>query len=506
MRLRAVAVVAGVVAGVAAGLVGMARCQRGGGGARTGEVRLHLEADPPHLNPLVAADLGTQRVTLGDVYEPLWSVAPDGTLVGELAESWWRSPDDTDWIVTLREGVTWHDGKPFSADDVVFTYGILGPDGEAVPLAADFDDLVLVEARDRRTVHFQWKRYRVGRDRSISHVPILARHVYAGTALAHHPANASPVGTGPYRFARWEAGRAIVLVRNPRHRAPPRIERVVYRVIADRTQALAQLRGGELDAMLQAPGSELEALGADRRFVLVPWDAQTFTAVAWNCQRIPDARTRHALAMTLDRETVIREIYKGRGKLLSGPWLPGSPAYDEKVLPPPFDVDAARASVTGPLTVKLLLPQESRVLERIATIWQEDAKRAGITLVLESAPWAEVLRRARAGDFDGVAMSWTTAPEQDFHHRFHSGAADNWGRCADPETDALLETIRVDAERSTRQLREWKLHERLHTQQYVTFVSADVRVAAVSRRLGGVRLDADALLPARTLTFVGAAK
>jgi peptide/nickel transport system substrate-binding protein len=509
MRWGAVALAAGALAGLAGAALGVTRC--GGEQPAQSIVRIHLEVAPPNLNPILASDVGAARVTLGDVYEPLWSDERADALTPVLAESWWRSGDDTDWIVTLRDGIVWHDGKPFGAADVVYTYTLLGPHGLSSPLAADFDDLVTVEARDPRTVRFHWKGFRVGRDRAVAKVPILPAHVFGATApaeIAEHPASSAPVGTGPYRFSSWDSGRAIALTRVAPHRAPAAIERVVYRIIPDRGQAVAQLRAGQLDAMLQVPGSELEAFAGDPRFAVIPVELPSFTAVTWNAARpvVADPRVRRALTMLLDREAVVREIYQGRGRLLSGPWLPSAPAYDPAVVPWPFDVDAARgllaeAGASG-ARVRLLVPQESRVLERIATVWQEDAKQAGLRVELETAPWGQVLARARSGDFDGVAFSWTTGPEQDFYHRFHSSqiGGDNWGRLSDPEVDRLLESIRTIDDRGRRIAAEQRLHRRLHELEPVTFVSADVRTAVVSKRLGGVDVRPDGV-PARLLTI-----
>ncbi len=455
------------------------------------EARLHLESEPPHLNPLLAGDALAVRVTLGDVYEPLWSVDPaTDALVPALAETWWRSPDDRRWIVTLRGGVVWHDGHPFSADDVVSTWRLLR-DGAPSPLAADFDDAE-VTARDPRTVEFHFGRFRVGRDRNVARIPILPAHLLRATPpadLLSHPISRAPVGTGPFAFEAWDAGEAIRLRRWPRWWGPaPAVDRLVWRIVPDRDQALAQLQAGRLDAIFQVRAADAAALAGDR-FEVVEVDAQSFTAVTWNCRREPLSRpeVRRALTMLLDRDTVIREIYKGRARPISGPWVPIAPAYDPLIAPLPFDPDAASALLAAARVlaprVTILIPAESRSVERITSIWQDDAGRAGVAMVVEAVPWAELLRRARAGDFDGVVHSWTTAPEQDFFQHFHTGQSENHGAISDPELDRLLETIQITDQRAPRLALEHQLHRRLHDLQPLTFISSDVRTAVLSRRL-----------------------
>jgi peptide/nickel transport system substrate-binding protein len=191
--------------------------------------------------------------------------------------------------------------------------------------------------------------------------------------------------------------------------------------------------------------------------------------------------------MLLDRDTIIRELYKDRARPLSGPWVPTAPAYDPSIAPWPFDPAAARAllaaaGVPAP-RVTILIPAESRVLEKVTSIWQDDAKRAGVTITIEAAPWAELLRRARAGDFDGVVYSWTTAPEQDFFQHFHTAQSENLSAISDPELDRLLETIQITNQRPPRLALEHQLHRRLHDLQPLTFISSELRSAAFARRL-----------------------
>jgi ABC-type transport system substrate-binding protein len=198
----------------------------------------------------------------------------------------------------------------------------------------------------------------------------------------------------------------------------------------------------------------------------------------------------------------VRTILHGRGRVASAPWEPDDDAYDPSVKPWPFDPDAARALLAeagvASLHVSLLVPAGSATLGRVATIWQADAKRAGVTLDVVEDP--AVIDRARAGDFEGVAFGWTTGPEQDLFHHFHSPPAgtDNYGACADAEVDRLLGDIRAQPDHAARVALEHRLHRRLHELEWLTVVSVDVRTAAASKRLTGVHPGAHGT-PARDL-------
>ena len=488
----------------------LAAC-RGHAPGAANEIRIHLPAEPPHLNPLLSSDFLVTQVVLGDVYEPLFSLDAHGAIVPVLAERVDEAADGSSYTFTLRANVRWHDGRPLTSADVVYTLRLLAPGGAPAVLAADFDDVKSVTAVDERTVRLDLGGFRLGRRESLALVPVLPSHVFATTPpadLLAHPASRAPIGTGPYAFVAWLPGREIQLRRAATWRGPPpAAERIIYRVVADRAQALAQLDSGDLHLVLSVANAQLADAAADAKLRLEPYAFPYYIGARWSCRPnrpLADARVRRALTMLLDRDTIVRTIQNGRGRVASAPWEPDDDAYDTTVKPWPFDPDAARALLAeanvASLHVSLLVPAGSVTLGRVATIWQADAKRAGVTLDIVEDP--AVIDRARAGDFEGFAFGWTTGPEQDLFHHFHSPPAgtDNYGGCADAEVDRLLAAIRVQPDHAARVALEHALHRRLHELEWLTVVSVDVRTAAAAKRLGGVHPGAHGT-PARELTL-----
>ncbi|MBI4511849.1 MAG: hypothetical protein HY698_19605 [Deltaproteobacteria bacterium] len=494
---------------VAAALaMAVAACHRPGPRLPRREIRLHLEAEPAHLNPLLSGDALSVKVTLGDVYEPLVTFSREGHVIPILAETWQRTDGDREWTFSLRKGVTWHDGAPLVVADVLFTFALLAPDKAPTPLSADFDDIESVEPLGSRGVRVRFRGFRVGRDRTLARVPILPAHVFRAApaeALASHPQSRAPVGTGPFQLEGQVPGREIRLRRFSRYWGPaPRVDHVIYRIIPDRTQAVAQLEAGLIDMVAQVPAGEAEELARGGKLALLAYDAPTFLAVTWNCRKGPlaDARARRALTQLLDRETIVREIFQGRARVQSGPWAPSDPSNDTRIAPWPHDPTAARKLLEEagalPLSVRILYPQSSVKVERLATIWQEDARQVGVILILEPAPFDVVVKRAQAGDFDGVALSWLAEHEQDFFHKLHSSVVGegNDAGIRDAEMDRLLEAVRTTPDPNARSHLARKLHARLHELQPMTIVVGDMRTALVSRRLRGVTPDG-IFLPAR---------
>jgi peptide/nickel transport system substrate-binding protein len=467
-------------------------------------LRVGIAVEPQHLLPLVSADRIIEQVVLGDVYEPLFTVDDAGQPVPVLARRVSITPDGTTVSVSLRPGVRWHDGTSFTAADVVFSLEAVGRRHLGV-LADDFDDLLDVTATPApdAVVTMTFKAGRPGRLRALALVPMVpvARFGKARDLLAA-PAARAPVGTGPFRFASWTPGRDIVLVRAATYRGPPAAaERIVYRIIGDREQLAAQLEQGQLDLLLPAPGgSTLAALAHDPGVVLLPYAAGTYLAARWNCKspRLADPRIRRALTMLLDRDAVVAQILAGRGQVGASPWPPGDLAIDPGLRPWPFDPPAARRALTGPLHVTLLVPAGSTTLERIATLWQADAAKAGVTLDLVMDP--DVLGRARRGDFEGVLYAWSTGPEQDFFQQFATTGSDNLGGCGDPALDAALDRARHEPVARVRLPLERQASLTLHALEPVTIIAHDQRVIARRAHVRGVSVTAGGLVPLATVT------
>jgi ABC-type dipeptide transport system, periplasmic component len=158
---------------------------------------------------------GPTQMVAGNIYEGLLRYDTDMNPQPGLAESWEVSEDGLTYTFTLHEGVVWHDGEPFTAEDVVFSVDTFLR--ETHPrLRVSLQHVESVTALDDRTVQFQLKNpfgpflgvFEVGT------MPMIPKHIYEGTDFANNPMNATPIGTGPFKFEEWERGSYIHLVKN----------------------------------------------------------------------------------------------------------------------------------------------------------------------------------------------------------------------------------------------------------------------------------------------------
>src|SRR5262245_11925390 len=206
-----------------------------------------LAIEPATLNFVSGTDQSSvlvQRLVAGLLVDHDASLK----VVPRLAASWDRSPDGRVLTFHLRPGVRFHDNAPFTSDDVVFTWErIMDPASRAVGRMDAFLPVEKVEATDPLTVRVTYREPYAPALRGWE-IPILPAHLYRGVDFATAPANRAPIGTGPFRFVSWEAGRRIVLEANRDYWAgPPGLDQFVFAIIPSPDTAFEALLAGEVD-------------------------------------------------------------------------------------------------------------------------------------------------------------------------------------------------------------------------------------------------------------------
>jgi len=287
-------------------------------------------------------------------YGPEFKISP------QLAKSWTISEDGKTYTFELQQGVTWHDGKPFTSADVKATYdGIVANKTYA---ALSFTAVESVETPDPHKVVFKLKEPSASFLFLLSIYPrtaILPKHLYEGTDWNNNPANMKPVGTGPYKFERHEVGQYVSFVRNESYwGTKPEIERVILKVIADENVMLAQLRAGEIHGLNNPPPLRLEkALDAHPQIAVDAPPGPMIYAMHFNVTKKPfdDVKLRQALAYAIDRDELAQKATFGIYKPARGTYVQAITwAFNDKALLPAYDpskaaqlLDAAGYTVKG---------------------------------------------------------------------------------------------------------------------------------------------------------------
>src|SRR5215813_4402192 len=296
---------------------------------RGGTIVVAIVADPGHLNPAITTS-GATHAASELIYNGLLGRDEQGDPVPELAESWQAEQGGALYRFRLREGVKWHDGKPFTASDVKFTFEEVLLKFHARTRASMGALFAGIETSDDRTVIFRFKQpyapllYQL----DATEAPIIARHLYQGSDPQINPANSNPIGTGPFKLVSYTKGTEIRLTRNPTYFKPglPYPDALVMRVIPDLSVQALALENDEVDFLWELPGPLLSRIKSDTRFQTArtgyhPGGSNCIMTMSFNLERpiLKEVRVRQAIAHALDRQAFLSQILFGEGKVATAP-------------------------------------------------------------------------------------------------------------------------------------------------------------------------------------------
>ncbi|MBN9468315.1 MAG: ABC transporter substrate-binding protein [Bosea sp.] len=374
-------------------------------------VVIGMTLEPPTLDPTSGAAQAIREVVLQNIFEGLVAMDRTGKIVPALAESWTVSADGLTYTFKLRPNARFHDGTPFSARDVKFSFErAVAPDSTNAQRWI-FTQIAAIEAPDPVTVTITLKQP-------------TANFVYGlawGDAIIVSPATAAdnktrPVGTGPFKFARWNRGDRLEFERNAEYWGPkPALAKAVFRFIGDPQAQVAALRAGDIDAFtnLSAPEA-IPQLKADPKLKVTLGKTEGETILAINNAKAPfsDIRVRQAISHVLDRKTIALGVYGFDLDYIGSHFSPLHPAYVDLTGTYPVDIAKAKsllaaAGFPNGFSCTLRLPPPAyarRGGEIIAALLAQIGINASIE-PLEFPQWLE--RVFRGKDFDLTVIAHT---------------------------------------------------------------------------------------------------
>ena len=400
-----------------------------GAAKKGGTLNAMMPAEPSTLcYPLLNMRV-TQQIC-GNINESLllfdWQFNPHPN----LAKSFTVSPDGRVYTFRLQENVLWHDGVPFTSRDVVFSCDVmlrqLNPRSRNALAHCES-----IRAKGDHTVVFTLKQPFNAFLLSLmaSGAPMMPAHIYEGTDFRTNPFNYKPIGTGPFKFARWERGQYIRLTRNDRYWRPgqPHLQDIFFRVCPTPEQRMVAIETGAVDV---AFADDIDSV-VTSRLVANPGLSHSqrgyegvgeITVMECNHRRWPfsDRRFRAAFMHAIDRDFLVRAINFGQGKVASGPIPSTAPYYDPKALTRyPFDPVRARALLDEMGLKKklggvrhsfgmMMVPDGGGAWTRAAHYAKQALADVGLAVNLESADWSTFSRRSGGWDFDTDWNSYGT--------------------------------------------------------------------------------------------------
>jgi peptide/nickel transport system substrate-binding protein len=491
-----------------------------------GALVIALDVQPPSLNVLLDPDWVAQRIVLHRVYQSLVAIDPHDDPayrpIPELAERWEISPDGRTYTFHLRSGVKWHDGRPFTAADVIATFDkIFDEHTRAASLRADLAELAHYAAPDPTTLVLTWKRpYFMAFD-VLADITIQPAHVIAQLSAAQYneaasnPLNRHPIGTGPYRFVRWDNGERIELERNPDYWGKrPHLERLLFRPISDPALRLQLAQRGEVDLLYRLKTDQWLGVEKDPDLRAHFNRSRSYPAkylwIGWNNLNpwFASVPVRRALTMLVDRPGILAHVLYGLARPTTCHFYWASAACDPALEPLPFDPSAAqrlldredirdhdgdgvRDRAGQPFRFTFMLPSGASETARWVTKIKEDLGHAGIEMEIENVEWSAFLRRLRDHDFAAATLIWTGDARMDPTPIWHSSSiagGSNFISYRNPEVDRLIEQARVTLEPETRNALFRRFGAILQAEQPYTFLCTPPDLDLLHKRIKGARV------------------
>ena len=483
------------------------------------------DADPDGFDPAQSANNTTLAASAYKIYNNLIEYEPGPFRFSpSLAESWTISPDSLVYTLKLRRGVKWQTTewfKPtrdFNADDVLYTIerqidakhpGAKGaPGGFPYALSGEWRSLFKsVDKVDDYTVRLTLAKPYAPLMERLAHpaMSIVSAEYSAQLERAGTPTQIAtkPVGTGPYILQRFDRGAQIRYDANPNYfRGRPAIDKLVISTVPDPAVRVQKLLAGECQLADNIKPQDLPRLAATPKLATTPLRVQSSSQLFFNVGKKPfdDKRVRQALAMAIDRATIVRSVFDGHAEAGSTPYSARSLWGTENVAAAPAD----------PAHAKQLLAQAGYPNGFDAEMWvrpggsgtnpnfamtaqliQADWAKIGVKLKLVNMEWVELVKKARAGEMPSMLSGWSGALDPDgFYSNLtscdaaHNGY--NFAQWCSPAVDKLLDKARATTAQDARSKLYIDVQHAIADEVPFTTLAYALPVVVYDRNLQGV--------------------
>jgi ABC-type transport system substrate-binding protein len=488
-------------------------------------VRLELSRVEPRILDLLAPVLGREY---GAEFDParflLSADAPNEELRRALNAHLPTVEHNPIIEFQLRRNVRFHDGHPFSAEDVQFTYEAIMEPKNLSPRTSDFEPIKSVEAVNPHLVRVTYKRL-FSPAVNVWTMGILPAHLLRPEIIAKEAEerglsgaavdsfglrdssfNRGPVGTGPFRFEEWQGDELIKLTRNEDYwDVPPIYRNYYFRVIPDPLTKELEFRSGAIDSYQLQP-FQVARFESSSRYRTLSGLGSGYTYIGYN-NRLPlfsDPRVRRALGMAIDVDEIIRYVMYGEGERTTGPYPKQTDWYDHGVAPLPYDPKGALLileSLGWQKNDEGLLEKDGKIFEfnlitnhgnlirkAILSVVQSSWRRLGVKVNTQVFEWAVFLEDfVNPGRFDAVILGWLMGVDPDLFQIWHSTQAGrnqlNFVGYGNPDADRIIEALRREYGRDRQVKLARELHRIIATDQPYTFLYAPVTTRALDRKI-----------------------
>ena len=456
----------------------------------------HLSSEPTTMNPQSSTDYNARLVQVNISDTLAYTDVETYEAKPALAESWEISKDGLSISFNLRKGVKWHDGKPFTAEDVKFSFDAVANDTEnkyrtahSKPYFENFREAVI---ENPYRITFKIKKKYFGNFNVLAgrYMAIVPKHIYENpTDKKRKELNKTMIGNGPYIFKEWRRGKHIILEKNPDwwgnsvYPEMNKIKSVRIKFIKEDNVALQRFVKGDIDYIEPlAPEDYMKKTSGEhwgKKVHKVEYQNQapkSYNFIGWNLERplFKSRNVRVALYKLINREEMNKKFRFGKSLLATGPWYRQSEYADSSVKPILFDpkgalellkkegwsdtdgdqvLDKVINGRKTPFSFTILEPRKE--FTKYLVMFQQDAKKVGINIDIKVIEWNTFVKLMNEKNFDAIRLGWSAGsvdmdPKQIWHSASARKGGSNVVSYNNKRVDALIDSMRVELDKSKR--------------------------------------------------------
>ncbi len=485
---------------------------------------LYLGNNPETLNPVLATTANANSV-ISYIFDRLISYdVKTGEPQPKLAESWKISPDGKTYTFKIRPNAFFHDGTPVTAEDVKFSFDIIkNPKVDAAHLQNYYAFLDSVTVKGPYEVEFKMKEIYYRNLIMVGLNDIIPKHIYGVGDFNRNEANRFPIGSGPYKFSKWDAGRSVELKlfdkywgsTDPQWKDKYNFKEILMRIISDDAVAVMAMKKGDIDTMDPTPTMWLQDFADpsyEKKFYKIKYstdDGAGYRYIGWNSKlpKFASKNIRRALSMALPREEINTKLFKNLLNLSVGPFPKASSKTDPSITPLAYDLNKAKEILAAEgwkdsnkdgvldkdgqkFSFELLFAAGRPEYERIALIYQQSLKEIGVEMNIRTLEWTVFVKQLQEWKFDAVFLAWSAALDGDPYQVWHSSQSkkggSNYVGFSNARVDELITKARSTLDRDERNKLYQEFTKIVADENPYTFVFELPHLALIDRRFEGV--------------------
>ena len=473
---------------------------------------------PDTFDPYTSSESSSLRLT-ELLFNGLLSINEKQEVIPDLAERWEISNENRTFTFFLRNNVYWHNKElkkyPLTADDVIFTINLISHDNTQSSQKHIFDNFKSIIKIDEYTFQIEMKDEFIG-NLALFQFKILPKHILEKSTYLtkKNPFVNHPIGTGPYKFLRSNHNREVTLVANPvYYNGEPKIKKIIAKPFADKNIMNQALNFNALDLIVSVSPRNIAELQVNRNFKLISYNTLSYSFFAYNHknQHLAKQKVRKALSYAINRDEMIRAFFNGQGRIISGPFAPGSWAYNLNVRPDTYQPAKAIALLNESgykktangmvdnngkaLSFKLRVPinKNDEATKRVILAYKNYLKKIGITVVIdfmERQAWKKAIFTHHRYDITFASWSFDDASDISslFHSRYQTAGQNNFILYKNDEVDRLLDLNQKSLDYEEKRTINHKLHEIIAKDSPYTFLWSLSHYSAYNKKLSNVNI------------------